>query len=849
MRSQRSIKIPLKFDNSVHSINNTKANKRRNALKNKGKDTECNSVDSGIDREEGDIDALGNLVEKMVDVNDMGYDGICVDVDCTDKGVKNNGKGDEEDNGMDQKSFVEAISENLIINDRNLECIPTELDENGVEVVVFDEVLVAEGIKRKPLVVQKWSVDLKIDSTELEKVPLWVRLCNLPVEAWTVKGISALASRIRKPLVMDVVTASKCKQGICMVREGNINGRKNVKVLYDRKPPGCIGCRVFGHAESNCPKKESIKINNANIVKENVVVQKENCDTYKEGNDGFVEVRSRKTVGIDNKVKRQNYKANPQNNKFGNNVRNVYQVKKNVQVEKEKTPEKTPVKKSEESQSVNGVSTSSNDKESPDKGKKKVNELRELQNKEIVDEFLNKNVTLKESDMVNWDLDMIAYYKQKMELLIDKREGNEEEDVLEEMNYIANSMKGNDVKGMDDGVLANGGLEKKDLWRDLEIYRRIVRNEAWFLSGDINVSLAPNEHSMGGSTMSSDMKDFNCCVNSIEMEDVNSSGLFFTWTKNLQKVKKGGQASILKKLDRIMGNEDFLSRFNQAYALFLPYIISDHCPTVLILPKCVKAKRKPFKFANFITEKEEFMSIVNQKNGDVFENVKKLRESVKEIQQRIDKDPHNNNLRSEEAVILKEYSEVMKEEELILYQKAKVKWLSVGDINNAYFHKAIKSRQQRNRIDAMCDEFGKRFEGSEVAEKFVSHFQKFLGESKEVEKVRDMESLLQNKLSNEDAAFMIREVCDEEIKYAMFQIDDNKAPSPDGFSAHKILTERIKGCLDKLVSKNQSAFIPNRHIQDNIMLDQELFKGYDRKMRPKRVALKVDIQKAYDTLN
>ncbi|GKB53018.1 RNA-directed DNA polymerase, eukaryota, reverse transcriptase zinc-binding domain protein, partial [Tanacetum coccineum] len=770
MRSQRSIKIPLKFNNFVHSINNTKTNKRRNASKNKGKDTECNSVDSGIDREEGDSDALEILCE-------------------------NDGRGDEEDNGMDpgdvkdsnmdcaqvnsngkefndeKKSFVEAISENLIINDRKLKCILTELDENRVKVVVFDEVLVAKGIKRWDMTLCGFFVGYKMSVNEL---------------------------------------------------------RYNLRRMWSR----------FGF-------KYIVDYNNG------VFFMKFQC--------------------------------------------------------------------------VNGVITSSNDKESPNKGKKKKwsmhkyileamkrtsnkftvfemydvneqNELKELHNKEIVDEFLNKNVTPKESDMVNWDLDMIAYYKQKMELLIDKGEGNEEEDVLEEMNYIAKCMKGNDVKGMDDGVLGvcyfgdssekimigwnenevsisvihmatNGGLEKKDLWRDLEIYRRIVRNEAWFLSGDMNVTLASNEHSMGGSTMSSDMKDFKCRVNSIEVEDVKSSGLFFTWTKNLQK--------------------------------------------------CVKAKRKPFKFANFITEKEEFMSIVNQvwggmdagckmfrtvknmrslkkhlkdlawKNGDVFENVKKLRESVKEIQQRIDKDPRNNNLRSEEAVILKEYSKAMKEEELILYQKAKVKWLSVGDRNNAYFHKAIKSRQQRNRIDVVCDEFGKRFEGSEVAEQFVSHFQKFFGKSKEVEKVSDMERLLQNKLSNEDAAFMIREVCDEEIKSVvgkdvclavkeffgsgkiLKEINSTlislvpKIQTPQRVSdfrpiaccnviykcISKILTEMIKGCLDKLVSKNQSALIPNRHIQDNIMLAQELFKGYDRKMGPKRVALKVDIQKAYDTVN
>nr|GFA31388.1 RNA-directed DNA polymerase, eukaryota, reverse transcriptase zinc-binding domain protein [Tanacetum cinerariifolium] len=159
---------------------------------------------------------------------------------------------------------------------------------------------------------------------------------------------------------------------------------------------------------------------------------------------------------------------------------------------------------------------------------------------------------------------------------------------------------------------SNVGLERKELWKDLEIYKRIVRNEPWFLYGDLNVTLRPSEHSIGGSNISNDTKDSQNYVNQIEVEDINSSGLFFTWTENLHQLKKGGQTGILKKLDRIIGSEDIISRFNQAYALFLPYIISDHCPTVLIMPKCVQVKKKPFKFANFITEKEEFMHLVSK---------------------------------------------------------------------------------------------------------------------------------------------------------------------------------------------------------------------------------------------
>ncbi|GKD96686.1 RNA-directed DNA polymerase, eukaryota, reverse transcriptase zinc-binding domain protein [Tanacetum coccineum] len=65
----------------------------------------------------------------------------------------------------------------------------------------------------------------------------------------------------------------------------------------------------------------------------------------------------------------------------------------------------------------------------------------------------------------------------------------------------------------------------------------------------------------------------------------------------------------------------------------------------------------------------------------------------------------------------------------------------------------------------------------------------------------------------------------------------------------KILINRIKNALCKLVNPNQSAFIPGRQITDNILLTQDLLRGYNWKHGARRVALKIDIQKAYDTMN
>ncbi|GJX27994.1 RNA-directed DNA polymerase, eukaryota, reverse transcriptase zinc-binding domain protein, partial [Tanacetum coccineum] len=156
-------------------------------------------------------------------------------------------------------------------------------------------------------------------------------------------------------------------------------------------------------------------------------------------------------------------------------------------------------------------------------------------------------------------------------------------------------------------------------------------------------------------------------------------------------------------------------------------------------------------------------------------------------------------------------------------------------------------------------------------------------------------------------------VTNDEIKKALFDIDDNKAPGPDSFTSKffkkaweiikddfykaikeffrtgkllgevnatiislvpkmqtplkvtdfrpiaccnvvykcisKILTNRIKPVLNKLVDQNQSAFLLGRALIDNILFTQELLRGYNSRNGPKRCSLKIDIQKSYDTVS
>ena len=64
----------------------------------------------------------------------------------------------------------------------------------------------------------------------------------------------------------------------------------------------------------------------------------------------------------------------------------------------------------------------------------------------------------------------------------------------------------------------------------------------------------------------------------------------------------------------------------------------------------------------------------------------------------------------------------------------------------------------------------------------------------------------------------------------------------------KLIVKRLSVVLDKVISPCQAAFIPGRSIGDNIMLAQELFSGYNQSRLPPRCALKVDIRKAYDSV-
>ncbi|GKE09276.1 RNA-directed DNA polymerase, eukaryota, reverse transcriptase zinc-binding domain protein, partial [Tanacetum coccineum] len=169
-----------------------------------------------------------------------------------------------------KSSYVHIAKSNLI--DNKLTRIPTEIDGDGSEFVIFDEEIVNEGSK-------KWENEIGVQS--VIQNGLWmVNGKPMFVQKWdpsSNKGISAIASRLGTPLIMDNVTTNMCKMGTgrlgfarvlieveaekglpssidIVYKDGKnvVIGKKIVQVQYDWVPPMCSFCHVFGHNDKMC---------------------------------------------------------------------------------------------------------------------------------------------------------------------------------------------------------------------------------------------------------------------------------------------------------------------------------------------------------------------------------------------------------------------------------------------------------------------------------------------------------------------------------------------------------------------------------------------------------------------
>nr|GEW86836.1 hypothetical protein [Tanacetum cinerariifolium] len=193
---------------------------------------------------------------------------------------------------------------------------------NGVNISIARKVI-KKMIRNTPIILKKWSMSTSLLKEELTRIPIWVKLHDVPLQVFEEDGISLIATFIRKTIMLDAYTSSMCK-----------DSRETIRVEYEWRPPRCDVCKIFGHVYDHCPKKV---VSPPIVTTSNVA-----APTVEKSNDGF------QTMG---KKKKRKYKSKSTNGgQFAGPS-----VKQTVRYEPKETPS-TPKKGTT---SVSNPSTSS----------------------------------------------------------------------------------------------------------------------------------------------------------------------------------------------------------------------------------------------------------------------------------------------------------------------------------------------------------------------------------------------------------------------------------------------------------------------------------------------------------
>ncbi|PNX78269.1 CNGC5-like protein, partial [Trifolium pratense] len=387
-----------------------------------------------------------------------------------------------------------------------------------------------------------------------------------------------------------------------------------------------------------------------------------------------------------------------------------------------------------------------------------------------------------------------------------------------------------------------------------------------------------------------DMSNLPWCIIDIQLE-----GYPYTWVKS-----RGATNAIEERLDRAMANSIWLTTYPSVKLEDdIDEVVEDGwgresgADVISKTTRCAEklkgwGRRKHMRFKQEVLECSEEMERLRGCNDS--QNSGRF----KEIQEK--------------------HARLLVQEESYWKQRAKMHWLKEGDLNTKFFHMSASARQRVKKISKLVnDENIVITSQPELCTVALNYFdQLFKSNPSSHDPIL---SLIAPKITQDDNDQLVRPITREELKEALFQMHPDKAPGPDGFNPafyqhfwdlcgndvfeaatewlergyfpsslnetniclipkcenptsmkdlrpislcnvlykmiSKLLANRLKSCLEKCVSEEQSAFIEGRSILDNALIAVEVIHALKRRTRGWKgeLALKIDISKAYDKVD
>jgi len=129
-------------------------------------------------------------------------------------------------------------------------------------------------------------------------------------------------------------------------------------------------------------------------------------------------------------------------------------------------------------------------------------------------------------------------------------------------------------------------------------------------------------------------------------------------------------------------------------------------------------------------------------------------------------------------------TQLLREEEVKWFQRAKTKNLLQGDNNTKYFHMVANGKRRKTRIFELEQE-GELIKGQENLKVFITNYYKNLFGSSQRNNFSLDESKINDipQITEEENELLTEMFTEKEVREAIFQMKHNKASGPDGFPA------------------------------------------------------------------
>ncbi|XP_070013891.1 uncharacterized protein [Nicotiana sylvestris] len=300
--------------------------------------------------------------------------------------------------------------------------------------------------------------------------------------------------------------------------------------------------------------------------------------------------------------------------------------------------------------------------------------------------------------------------------------------------------------------------ENREFWSSLVEYQAGC-HKPWMVLRDFNPVLRMEDRIGGNQVTWVDVVDFHTYIRECELIEFPQLGNHYTWND------KNNDQRIFSKLDWIFINNTWLDIMPTCRVKFLPEGTSDHCPVMVTLEDRRLGMRRQFIYSNVWAQHPQFADLVKagwevqleecqmfkivsrlkmlQKalkklNANYFGNIvteaNVERVTLKEVQERLFRDPTNRKLQQEEATLYTNFRQSSYMAEVYLQQKTKL-------------HDLLGTRRN-SRVSLFTN-------------------------------------IIQNGplLFIPQQVYLIRPFNGKDVKEAMFSIDSNKSLGPDGYGS------------------------------------------------------------------